>query len=103
MTHTSDKIRHGSKTVNFAYQDALSTVGEIVKLTLNFRAAIAPLTLDIEGDAELILSDLKKAIEDDTVIDFTDKEGERVVIPANAIAYAVVPARTPSPVGFGRM
>ena len=74
-----------------------------MKLTLNFRAAIAPLTLDVEVDTEQVLSDLRKAIEEDAVIDLTDKEGERVVIPANAIAYAVVPARTPSPVGFGRM
>ena len=74
-----------------------------MKLTLNFRAAITPLSLDIDGDVEDILSQLKKAIEEGTVIDFTDKEGERVVVPADAIAYAVVPARAPSPVGFGRM
>lgn len=74
-----------------------------VKLTFNFRAGTTPLTLDLKGDVEEALAKIKKAIEDDTVLDLTDAEGERVLIPANAIAYVTVPSRAPAPVGFGRM
>ncbi len=74
-----------------------------MKLTLNFRSGIAPLTLDIEQEEEEVLRRVKDAIEHGKILDLTDSSGDRVLIPATNIGYAAVPARQSTPIGFGRL
>lgn len=74
-----------------------------MKLVLNLRDGIPPLALDIEGDEDSVLETVKNAINKGEILDLTDSKGERVLIPASAIGYALVPSRKSSPVGFGRM
>ena len=73
-----------------------------MKLTLNFRHGIAPLTLDLRGSENEVLAQVKQAIDNDEVLDLTDSKGERVLVPASTIGYALVPSRPSTPVGFGR-
>ncbi|MFZ1382593.1 MAG: DUF3107 domain-containing protein [Scrofimicrobium sp.] len=74
-----------------------------MKLVLNLRDGIPPLALDVEGDEETILETVRNAINKGEILDLTDAKGERVLVPASAIGYALVPTRKASPVGFGRM
>lgn len=74
-----------------------------MKLTLNFRSALTPLTLDLPGSEDEILAHVKAAIENNEILDLTDTRGERVLVPARSIGYAVVPSPQTTPVGFGRM
>ncbi len=72
-------------------------------LTLNFRSGLAPLTLELDGNEDDVLARIRAAIEGKEILDFTDLRGERFLIPATSIGYAVVPSRPSTPVGFGRM
>lgn len=74
-----------------------------MKLVLNLRDGIPPLSLDVEGDEEAVLEAVRTAIENGEILDLTDSKGERVLVPADAIGYAMVPSRQATPVGFGRM
>ncbi len=72
-------------------------------LTFNFRSGLAPLTLELEGNEDDVLTKVREAIEGKAILDFSDVRGERFLIPAGAIGYVVVPSRPSTPVGFGRM
>ena len=74
-----------------------------MKLTFNFRSGVGPLTLDLPGKEEDVLAQVKKAIEDGSVLDLTDTKGDRVIIPATVIAYVMVPTTAAHKVGFGRI
>lgn len=74
-----------------------------MKLVLNLRDSVAPLALEIDGDEEAILSQVRKAIETQEILDLTDSKGERVLIPSSSIGYALVPSKQHAPVGFGRL
>lgn len=74
-----------------------------MKLILNLRSGLAPLTLELSGSEEEVLQQVREAIEGNSVLDLTDARGERVIVPASVIGYATVPSRETHPVGFGRV
>lgn len=73
-----------------------------MKLTINFRSALAPLTMDLDRDEHEVLGEVKEAISSDGILDFTDIKGDRIVLPASAIGYVSVPSGVARRVGFGR-
>lgn len=74
-----------------------------MKVTFNFRSGVGPLTLDLPGEEADVLDQIKKAIEDSDVLDFTDTKGDRVIIPSTVIGYVMVPTTSAHKVGFGRI
>ncbi len=74
-----------------------------MKLVLNLRDGVAPLTLDIDAEEDVVLNQVREAIKNQEVLDLTDVRGERVLVPSSSIGYALVPTKQQTPVGFGRM
>lgn len=74
-----------------------------MRLTINFRWGVAPLTVELDGPEEEVLGQVTKAIETEGIFRFTDNKGEKYVIPGKAVAYVQVPSTQHTPVGFGRM
>ena len=73
-----------------------------MKVTLNLRSGIGPVSLDLPGDDEEVLDQIKKSLAEGEILDLTDAKGDRLVIPADAIGYVLVPATQSPRVGFGR-
>lgn len=74
-----------------------------MNVTFNFRSGVGPLTLELPGEEDAILTQIKIAIEKGEVLDFTDTKGDRVVIPAQMIGYVMAPTTAAHKVGFGRL
>lgn len=73
-----------------------------MKVTFNLRSGIGPITLDLPGDDDKIISSIKAAIKTDDILDLTDVRGDRFVLPASMIGYVLVPTTEAHRVGFGR-
>lgn len=73
-----------------------------MKVTLNLRSGIGPITLDLPGESENVISTIKAAIKAGEILDLTDVRGDRFMLPASMIGYVLVPTTEAHRVGFGR-
>ena len=62
-----------------------------MKVTFNLRSGVGTLSLEIAGNEDEIMAQVKEAIETNSILDLTDTKGDRVVIPASMIGYVLVP------------
>ena len=73
-----------------------------MKVTFNLRSGVGTLSLEVGGNEDEIMAQVKEAIETNSILDLTDTKGDRVVIPASMIGYVLVPTSQSHRVGFGR-
>ena len=58
-------------------------------------------TIETEASADDIAAQVRAAVADGSVAEFTDDKGRRVLIPGSRIAYVDLGTTTSRPVGFG--
>ncbi len=73
-----------------------------MKVTFNLRSGVGPITLDLPGQDDAIVANIKSAIDSESTLELTDDRGDRVLIPTDAIGYVLFPTTQPHRVGFGR-
>ena len=73
-----------------------------MKVTFNLRSGVGTLSLEVAGNEDEIMAQVKEAIETNSILDLTDTKGDPVAIPASMIGYVLVPTSQSHRVGFGR-
>jgi hypothetical protein len=78
-----------------------------VEITIGVRDIQRELSLEVDGDADALAADVSAAIakaadgDANAVLDLTDTKGNRVLVPAAALAYVQIGAQETRRVGFG--
>lgn len=78
-----------------------------MEITIGVRDIQRELSLEVDGDADALAADVSAAIakaadgDVNAVLDLTDTKGNRVLVPAAALAYVQIGAQETRRVGFG--
>lgn len=62
-----------------------------------------PATFSTEEDAASVTEAIESALSAGTPIKLTDDKGRRIIVPANALGYALIGSETKHAVGFGAL
>ena len=62
-----------------------------------------PVTFSTEEDAASVTEAIESALSAGTPIKLTDDKGRRIIVPANALGYALIGSETKHAVGFGAL
>lgn len=62
-----------------------------------------PVTFSTEEDAASVTKAIESALSAGTPIKLTDDKGRRIIVPANALGYALIGSETKHAVGFGAL
>lgn len=73
-----------------------------MRITFNFRAGSAPLNIEVSGEEAEVLTSVRDALKDGTLLELEDTKGDRIILQGAEIAYVIVPSEQHRPVGFGR-
>lgn len=60
------------------------------------------LTFETTLDSNELIQQLETARTNNGLLDFTDTKGDRILIPADSVAYLLIPSERETKVGFGR-
>ncbi|WP_175956906.1 DUF3107 domain-containing protein [Schaalia sp. Marseille-Q2122] len=71
-----------------------------MKVTIGVRNVARELILDLDSTADDFAAQLTAALNQGTVLDLTDAQGQRVLIPADAIGFTQIGSEEPRRVGF---
>ena len=70
---------------------------------IGHRQCGAPVTFSTEEDAASVTEAIESALSAGTPIKLTDDKGRRIIVPANALGYALIGSETKHAVGFGAL
>ncbi|KAB7789999.1 DUF3107 domain-containing protein [Bifidobacterium leontopitheci] len=62
-----------------------------------------PVSFSTNDDADTVTAAIESALADGTPIKLTDDKGRRVLVPAQALGYALIGSETKHAVGFGAL
>lgn len=62
-----------------------------------------PVTFSTEEDAVSVTEAIESALSAGTPIKLADDKGRRIIVPANALGYALIGSETKHAVGFGAL
>lgn len=71
-----------------------------MKVTIGVRNVARELILDLDMSAEDFSASVKAALTHGDVLDLTDTQGQRVLVPADAIGFTQIGSEEPRRVGF---
>lgn len=73
-----------------------------MKFQIGLRHGAGLLSFETTFDADQLRQQFEEARESGGILDFTDTRGERALVPADSIAYVLIPSERELRVGFGR-
>ena len=76
-----------------------------MEITIGVKDVNSELTIDSESTADAVAQLLSAALKDGAtgILDLSDAKGQRIMIPAQAIAYVQLGNESPRKVGFGSL
>lgn len=72
-------------------------------IELGVQNVARPVTFSTEAGADEVGAVIAEAVASGKVIDLTDDKGRRIVVPAQALGYAIIGSETKHAVGFGAL
>ncbi|MDO5671628.1 MAG: DUF3107 domain-containing protein [Actinomycetaceae bacterium] len=72
-----------------------------MEITIGIRGVTRDIMMDVAEEENAMFERVAKALESQTIIEFTDTKGSRVMIPTKALGYVQVGPDQPRKVGFG--
>lgn len=72
-------------------------------IELGIRNVARAVTFSTEESADQVNEAIAKAVAEGTPIDLTDDKGRRIIVPSEALGYAIVGSETKHAVGFGAL
>lgn len=70
---------------------------------IGIRNVAKPVTFTTDKSANEVSAAIAKAVAEKTTVDITDNKGRRIIVPGEAVGYAIVGSETAHPVGFGAL
>ena len=71
-----------------------------MKVTIGVRNVARELILDLDMTADDFAASLKAALTHGDILDLTDSQGQRILVPADAIGFTQIGSEEPRRVGF---
>ncbi|RSX54348.1 ATP-binding protein [Bifidobacterium goeldii] len=72
-------------------------------IELGIQNVARPVTFSTDDSAETVTAAIESALSAGTPIKLLDEKGRHIVVPANALGYAVIGSETKHAVGFGAL
>ncbi|MBW3091744.1 DUF3107 domain-containing protein [Bifidobacterium sp. 82T10] len=72
-------------------------------IELGIRNVARTVTFSTEQTADEVNAVIGKAVAEHQTIELTDDKGRRIIVPADALGYAIVGSETKHAVGFGAL
>lgn len=72
-----------------------------VEVKIGVQNAARELSVDTDAEPDTVLSELNKALKDESLFTLTDSKGRTVAVPAEKVAYLYFTAEAGRKVGFG--
>lgn len=72
-------------------------------IELGIQNVSRPVNATVEGDVETVSNIIDEAVSSGKTIDLTDTKGRRIIVPGNALGYALIGSETKHAVGFGAL
>ena len=72
-------------------------------IALGIQNVARPVNFSTDESADNVSQAIAQAVADNTTIDLTDDKGRRIIVPANALGYALIGSETKHAVGFGAL
>ena len=72
-------------------------------IELGIRNVARAVTFSTEESADAVNETIAKAVAEGQPIELTDDKGRRIIVPADALGYAIVGSETKHAVGFGAL
>ena len=72
-------------------------------IELGIQNVARPVNFSTDESADNVSQAIAQAVADNTTIDLTDDKGRRIIVPANALGYALIGSETKHAVGFGAL
>ncbi|KFI50858.1 DUF3107 domain-containing protein [Bifidobacterium biavatii] len=72
-------------------------------IELGIRNVARTVTFSTDQDADTVNAVISKAVAEHQTIELTDDKGRRIIVPADALGYAIVGSETKHAVGFGAL
>lgn len=72
-------------------------------IELGIQNVARPVNFSTDESADNVSQAIAQAVADNATIDLTDDKGRRVIVPAEALGYAIIGSETKHAVGFGTL
>ena len=72
-------------------------------IELGIQNVARPVNFSTDESADNVSQAIAQAVADNATIDLTDDKGRRIIVPANALGYALIGSETKHAVGFGTL
>jgi len=72
-------------------------------IELGIQNVARPVNFSTDESADNVSQAIAQAVADNATIDLTDDKGRRIIVPANALGYAIIGSETKHAVGFGTL
>ena len=72
-------------------------------IELGIQNVARPVNFSTDESADNVSQAIAQAVADNTTIDLTDDKGRRIIVPAEALGYAIIGSETKHAVGFGTL
>ena len=72
-------------------------------IELGIQNVARPVNFSTDESADNVSQAIAQAVADNATIDMTDDKGRRIIVPANALGYALIGSETKHAVGFGAL
>ena len=72
-------------------------------IELGIQNVARPVNFSTDESADNVSQAIAQAVADNATIDLTDDKGRRIIVPANALGYALIGSETKHAVGFGAL
>mgnify|MGYP003083126768 FL=1 len=72
-------------------------------IELGIQNVARPVNFSTDESADNVSQAIAQAVADNATINLTDDKGRRIIVPADALGYAIVGSETKHAVGFGTL
>ena len=72
-------------------------------IELGIQNVARPVNFSTDESADNVSQAIAQAVADNATIDLTDDKGRRIIVPAEALGYAIIGSETKHAVGFGTL
>ncbi|GAA6122935.1 DUF3107 domain-containing protein [Bifidobacterium psychraerophilum] len=72
-------------------------------IEIGIRNVTRTVSFSTDASAEEVAQQVEEALASDKALDLKDNRGRRILVPAQALGYAIIGSDTSHPVGFGAL
>jgi hypothetical protein len=72
-------------------------------IELGIKNVSRPVNFTSDQSADVVSSTISDAVASHSIIDLTDSKGRRILVPSEALGYALIGSETKHAVGFGAL